>query len=109
MRRGTTTFFVALAAALLVSSTPSDAQERAEKMWRIGWLSPPSAATGESELTALREGLRQLNYVEGRNIILEARWADGNAARLSELARTLVKLKVDVICTAGTPATLAAK
>jgi putative ABC transport system substrate-binding protein len=79
------------------------------KMWRIGWLSPPSAATGFSELDALHEGLRELNYVEGRNITIEARWADGDPARLPELARGLVELNVNIICTAGTPATLAAK
>jgi putative ABC transport system substrate-binding protein len=50
-----------------------------------------------------------LNYVEGRNITIEARWADGDPARLPELARALVHLNVDIICTAGTPATLAAK
>jgi putative ABC transport system substrate-binding protein len=79
------------------------------KVWHIGWLSPPSAATGASEFDALREGLRELNYVEGRNITIEARWADGNPARLPELARALVQLNVDIICTAGTPATLAAQ
>ena len=72
-------------------------------------LSPPSATTGAPELDALREGLRELNYVEGRNLALEARWADGDWARLPRLARELVGLDVDVICTAGTPATLAAK
>ena len=60
-------------------------------------------------MDALREGLRELNYVEGRNLALEARWADGDWARLPRLARELVGLDVDVICTAGTPATLAAK
>jgi putative ABC transport system substrate-binding protein len=83
--------------------------QQAGKMWRIGWLSPPSAATGGSELDALRKGLQELNYVEGRNLRIEDRWADGDAARLPELARALVQLGVDIICTAGTPATLAAK
>jgi putative ABC transport system substrate-binding protein len=78
-------------------------------MWRIGWLSPASAEGGAAELEALRQGLRELNYVEGRNIVIEARWGDGDHARLPALARALVEVKVDVICTAGTPATLAAK
>jgi putative ABC transport system substrate-binding protein len=77
-------------------------------VWRIGWLSPPSASTGASELEALREGLRALNYVEGRNLMVEARWADGDQAMLPRLAGALVERNVDVICTAGTPATLAA-
>jgi putative tryptophan/tyrosine transport system substrate-binding protein len=97
-----------LVLGLLAAPLASEAQQ-AGKVWRIGWLSPPSAATGVSELDALREGLRELNYVEGRNITIDARWADGDPARLPDLARALVELNVDIICTAGTPATLAAK
>jgi putative ABC transport system substrate-binding protein len=99
---------VVVTLSLTLAPLATDAQP-AGKVYRIGWLSPPSAATGVSELDALREALRQLNYVEGRNITIEARWADGDPARLPELARALVELKVDIICTAGTPATLAAK
>jgi putative ABC transport system substrate-binding protein len=95
---------VALGIATLGTALPADAQIR-----RIGWLSPPPSVTGEPELEALRKALTELGYVEGRNIAIEARWADGDAARLPRLARSLVELKVDVICTAGTPATLAAK
>jgi putative ABC transport system substrate-binding protein len=93
---------------LLAAPLAAEAQQ-AGKVYRIGWLSPPSPATGGSELDALREGLREFNYVEGRNLRVEARWADGDDARLPQLARTLVELNVDVICTSGTPATLAAK
>jgi putative ABC transport system substrate-binding protein len=60
-------------------------------------------------LQALREGLRELGYVEGRNITIESRWADGEPAALPALARSLVEAKVDVICPAGTQASLAAK
>ena len=98
-----TTGGVFLAAPVAAQAPP------AVKIWRIGWLSPPSAEAGAPELRALREGLRELNYVEGRNIVIEARWADGDQTRLLGLARALVELGVDVICTAGTPATLAAK
>jgi putative ABC transport system substrate-binding protein len=99
---------VMLIIALLAAPLAAEAQQ-AGKMWRIGWLSPPSAATGASELDALREGLRELNYVEGRNLTIEARWADGNPEQLPQLAQALVELQVDGICPAGTPATLAAK
>jgi hypothetical protein len=58
---------------------------------------------GASNFDALRNGLGELGYVEGRSIIFERRWADGAAARLLPLATELVRLKVDVICTAGTP------
>jgi putative ABC transport system substrate-binding protein len=81
----------------------------AGKVYRIGWLSPASAANGLPNLDALRAGLRELGYVEGRNITIEARWADGEGARLSKLATELVALRVEVICTAGSPASLAAK
>jgi putative ABC transport system substrate-binding protein len=98
------------AVALLVTAAMSSAQPpNGGRVWRVGWLSPPSASTGASELEALREGLRALNYVEGRNLTVEARWADGDQAMLPRLARALVERSVDVICTAGTPATLAAK
>jgi len=93
----------------LVAAPRAVRAQQAGKTWRIGWLSPTSAATGGYELDALRQGLQELNYVEGGNVRIEARWADGDSARLPELARALVQLDVDVICTAGTPATLAAK
>jgi ABC-type uncharacterized transport system substrate-binding protein len=92
-----------------VLAAPLAAKAQQGKVWRIGWLSPPPSATGASELDALRKGLGELGYVDGRNIAIEARWADGDPARLPRLARALVELNVDVICTAGTPATLAAK
>src|SRR2546430_5837980 len=79
------------------------------KVYRIGWLSPASAANGLPNLDALRAGLRELGYVEGRNITIEVRWADGVGPRLSKLATELVALRVDVICTAGSPASLPAK
>ena len=101
--------FLATAGGVLLAAPVAAQVQPAGRMWRIGWLSPPSAEAGAAELDALREGLRELNYVEGRNIVIEARWADGDQTRLLGLARALVELRVDVICTAGTPATLAAK
>ena len=83
---------------------------------RIGILSPaaPSEqARSPSDLAVLfaafREGLRDLGYVEGRNITIESRWAEGNYERLPGLAADLVRLKVNVIVTYGTPASEAAK
>jgi putative ABC transport system substrate-binding protein len=57
----------------------------------------------------LREGLRELGYVEGQNIIIEARWTDGHSERLPELAEEFIRLPVDVIVTHGVPGALAAK
>jgi putative ABC transport system substrate-binding protein len=63
----------------------------------------------KQNVDALRAGLRDLGYVEGQNLVIEFRWAEGNYQRLPELAAELVRLKPDVIVTHGTPGTLAAK
>ena len=97
---------VVLLQSLVLAALPSEGQG---KVYRLGWLAPTSSATGTPQLEALRKGLADLGYVEGRNIAIEARWADGDATRLPRLARALVELKVDLICSFGTPATLAAK
>jgi ABC-type uncharacterized transport system substrate-binding protein len=81
----------------------------AGKTYRVGWLSPASEENGLSNLDALREGLGQLGYREGRNVRFELRWADGKTDRLPGLAAELAALNVDVICTAGSQATAAAK
>jgi putative ABC transport system substrate-binding protein len=105
----------ALALGFLAAPLAADAQP-AGKIPRIGLRSPasPSDAGGNpSDLAVLfaafREGLRKLGYVEGQNITIESRWAEGNYDRLPGLAADLVRLKVDVIVTYGTPAAQAAK
>ena len=79
------------------------------KVYRIGILEPIPAARNAANLNALRKGLRELGYVEGRNLVIEYRSADGRAERFPDLASELVRLKVDLIVTRGTPATIAAK
>ena len=95
---------------------PAATAQPAGKVARIGILSPSSpseASRSPSDLAVLfkafREGLRDLGYVEGQNVRIESRWAEGNYARLPGLAADLVRLKVDVIVTYGTPASEAAK
>ena len=105
---GRRAFITSLAAGALLASRLADAQ-RTKGMHRIGWLSPASAADGLPNLEALRAGLRELGYVEGQNLTVEARWADGRIERLPRLAAELVRLPVDVVCTAGSQATGAAK
>jgi putative ABC transport system substrate-binding protein len=68
-----------------------------------------SATLNSENYDALRQGLRELGYVEGQNLSIEYRSADGRLARFPELATELVRLGVDLIVTRGTPATLAAK
>src|SRR5262245_9318351 len=63
----------------------------------------------ESRVERFRAGLRDLGYVEGDNIFIDFRWAEGNYPRLAEFAAELVRLKVDLLATYGTPGTLAAK
>jgi putative ABC transport system substrate-binding protein len=78
-------------------------------MWRIGVLGSSSAADFTKQTDALRAGLRELGYVEGKNVNFEYRWAEGKYNQLPLLATELVQLKVDVIVTRGTPSTSAAR
>src|SRR5262245_45230706 len=101
---------IALAVFIVGVFLLAEAQEhKAPRIWRIGWLSPTASPTGAIQLDALRKGLSDLCYVEGRNITSQARGADDASTRLPRLARALVELNVNVICSSGTPATLAAK
>lgn len=79
------------------------------KVVRIGFLGPTSAASNAGRMEALRAGLRDLGYLEGKNLVIESRWAEGKFDRLPELAAELVRLNVDIILTAGTPGIRAAK
>lgn len=102
------TFIGVLAEALFVAPLAARAQQAA-KVYRIGILESVPAAQNAANLDALRKGLRELGYVEGRNLIIEYRSADGRAEQFPELASEMVRLKVDVILTRGTPAARAAK
>ncbi len=79
------------------------------KIPRIGYLSAASPSANSARIEAFRQGLRELGYVEGKNIVIEWRSAEGKLDRLPALAAELVRLKVDVIVTAGPTATRAAK
>jgi len=79
------------------------------RVWRIGFLGSGSYSSGDPRVEALRRGLRELGYAEGRNLAFEFRWAGGKADRLPTLAAELAKLKVDAIVTQGTQATDAAR
>jgi putative ABC transport system substrate-binding protein len=85
------------------------AQLRQAKVHRIGFLGATSAAGYKSRVDAVRAGLRDLGYVEGKNVVIEFRWAEGMYDQLPSLAAELVRLKVDVVVTGGTPGTRAAK
>jgi len=100
-------FIGSLTGGLLAAPLAAEAQR--ERTIRIGWLSPGSTVTHGSFLDAFRQRLRELGYVEGRDLAIESRWAEGKLERLPALAAELVALKVDVIAAGGTLAALAAK
>lgn len=100
--------FIATAIAILVAPLAAEAQQSA-KVPRIGFLGNSTAALEANLVGPFREGLRDLGYVEGRNILIEYRWAEGRYDRFPALIAELIALKVEVIVTAGTPASLAVK
>ena len=108
MRRSTVGIILALALGCLVAPRAAEAQQPG-KVHRIGVLGASSAAAFAPDLEALRQGLRELGYVEGRNLTLEFRWAEGRPERLADLVAELVRLPVDLIVTHSNPGVLAAK
>src|SRR5262245_38565460 len=99
---------VAIVLALALVGARIEAQQPA-KVSRIGYLGLSFPSANVARIEALRQGLRDLRYIEGENIVFEWRWAEGKAERIPELATELVKLKVDIIVTGGSTATRAAK
>jgi putative ABC transport system substrate-binding protein len=99
---------LALCAMLFALCDPVQAQQPA-KIPRIGVLSLGPAAIPSARVEAFQQGMRDLGYVEGKNIAIEYRFAEGNFKRLRELAAELIGLKVNVIVTWGTPQILAVK
>jgi putative tryptophan/tyrosine transport system substrate-binding protein len=99
--------FLWLLATILLGTFSAQAQQP-KKIPRVGYLSVDSSSSESARAEALRGGLRELGYVEGKNIVIEWRFADAKPDRLAALAAELVSLKVDVIITGGTGSTRAA-
>ncbi len=104
----TLTTFLAIVACLLFAPLAVTAQQH-ENIPRIGYLEAVSRSLGAARIEAFRQGLRALGYVEGKNIVTEYRYAEGKRSRLPALAEEFVRLKVEIIITAGASATRAAK
>ncbi len=100
MRLRPVTLVVTLVLGLLAGPLPAEAQQ-AKKMARIGYLSPRCGPTGT--IVAFKEGLRELGWVEGKNVKFQRRCAKGQHYKLSDLATELVRLKVDLIVTGPGP------
>ena len=99
---------LSLCAVLFALSFPAQAQQL-KKVPRIGYLAVSTPSAHSARVAAFRQGLRDLGYIEGQNIVIEIRYAEGNSNRLPEAAAELVRLKVDAIVTTGTEGTVAAK
>ena len=94
--------FLAGTGALLLAAPLAVEAQQAGKVYRVGILGEKASDPWEARLwQAFRLGLRELGWIEGGNILIESRWAEGNSARLPQLAADLVRLKVDLIVTRG--------
>ena len=100
-------FIAALGAAVALRSAGARAQTA--KLPTVGFLGIQTRENQEKWTTAFVQRLRELDWIEGRTVSIEYRWAEGSGDRMSEIAAEFVRLKVDVILTAGTAGTLAAK
>ena len=108
MRRSTAGFILTLALGTLTAPLAADAQP-AGKVARIGFLGARSASDTSPQLDAFRQRLREIGWVEGLNIVIESRYAEGRYERFSDLAAELVRLKADVIFAHATAAAQAAQ
>jgi putative tryptophan/tyrosine transport system substrate-binding protein len=93
---------------LLAGAVRAEVQQPA-RIPRIGILVAPSASFYSARVEALRQRLRELGYVEGKNLLIEYRYAEGKLERLPDLAAELVRLKVDVVVATGPAAVVAKK
>jgi len=101
------TFLGMIAGGLLAAPLATEALQA--KVWKLGYLDQGAAARSNPYVDGLKQGLHDLGWVEGRNIVFEVRFAEGKTDQLPGLAAELVRLKMDVIVTSTTPAALAAK
>jgi putative tryptophan/tyrosine transport system substrate-binding protein len=101
--------FLIAAGAILAAPRVAEAQQQTGKVYRIGYLSAPTRASVERSVEAFLRALRGLGWVEGQNLIIEYRWADGKIERLPDLAAELVRRNVDLIVAPAGSAALAAK
>jgi hypothetical protein len=101
-------FIAGIIGSAVISPLAARAQQQAGKVPRIGYLGVTSPSDRPPLLDAFRQGLRELGWVEGQNIVIDYRFAEGRLDRLPDLAAELVRLKVDIIVSAGTQGVTAA-
>jgi len=101
-------FLCRLTVVALSAPRAAEAQPTAT-VARVGFVEAGSRSANQHFLDAFRLGLRELRYIEGQNIVIEDRWADGRVERFPELIAELIRLRVDVLVVASTPGIIAAK
>ena len=109
MRRGKLAESLTVVALVLVSASLVAGAQPAGRVYRIGMLETRSTILNAANIDAFRQGMRELGYKEGQNLEIVYRSSDGRDERFPGLASELIRLKVDLILTRGTPAALAAK
>jgi putative ABC transport system substrate-binding protein len=103
-------YFLLTLCALLYALCPQAEAQQTKKIWRIGFLSSVAAKPSAHLWSAFLHGLRAVGYVEGQNVMIEPRWAEGKTDRLPQLAAELARLNVDlIVSTGGTVTAFAAK
>jgi putative ABC transport system substrate-binding protein len=101
--------FIALLGGAPIAWPLAARGQQSVKVWRIGMLEMIQPTANSTNLDSFRNGLRDLGYIEGRNLAIDYRSADGHSERFPSLATELIQLKIDLFVTRGTPAALAAK
>ena len=101
-------FLLTVLAGGFLAPLAAEAQQTL-KVWRLGYFVGSGASTNRDLDQAFRDALKDLGYIEGKNLVMESRWADGHADRLPQIASELVRLHVDVIVCVGDPVIAAAK
>jgi putative ABC transport system substrate-binding protein len=99
-------FLAAIGGGLLAAPLAAEAQQT---VYRVGYVHPASAARGSMQLDAFRQGLRELGYAEGKNVLIETRFGEGRTERLPELVAEVLHLKIQVLVAGSTSSALAAK
>src|SRR5258707_11282720 len=102
-------YFVSLFAASIVAFGSPVGAQQTSKVPRIGYLIVSTPTAISDRLEAFRQGLLELGYVEGKSVVIDQRWAEGKVDRMPELAAELIRLKVDIILSAGPQSTRVAK
>src|SRR5512145_2427970 len=95
-----------VACVLLLASSVAPAADESPRVFRVGFVASQSPATAPNGVAAFRDRLRELGYIQGENLIIEARWSGNRYDRLPALVDELIARKVDILVVAATPAAL---